>query len=97
MGVADLGSFAQVLNVRETARLFFEPARSGVISWNTYTPQGRLTFRLLRANSPASAWYDYVEWHPSGRKSFSAQSDRDRLAVEVDLLHADQPFDGIEL
>ncbi|MEO9169657.1 MAG: C39 family peptidase, partial [Candidatus Aquilonibacter sp.] len=42
-------------------------------------------------------WYDYVEWHPSGRKSFSAQSDRDRLAVEVDLLHADQPFDGIEL
>ncbi len=97
MGVADLGSFAQAVNVRETARLSFDPARSGVISWNTYTPAGRLSFRLLRAHSPASAWYDYAEWHPSGRKSFSPESDRDRLRVEVDLLRADQPFDGIEL
>lgn len=97
MGVANLSSFAQAANVRETARLSFEPARSGVISWNTYSPKGRLSFRLLRANAPASAWYDYAEWHPRGRKSFSAESDRDRLRVEVDLLRADQPFDGLEI
>lgn len=97
VGVADLGSFAQAINVRESARLSFEATRSGVISWNTYAPQGKLSFRLLRANTPASAFYDYAEWHPTGRKSFSPQSDRDRLRVDVDLLRADQPFDGIEL
>ena len=97
MGVADLANYAQAVNVRETAQLFFEPTRMGVVSWNTYAPQGRLQFRLLRAHAPSSAWYDYAEWHPHGRKSFSAESDRDHVRVEVDLLHADQPFDGIEL
>ncbi|MDQ2865490.1 MAG: C39 family peptidase [Candidatus Eremiobacteraeota bacterium] len=97
MAVADLSAFAQALNIRESARLCFEPARGGVISWNTYAAAGKLSFRLLRANSPASTWYDYAEWHPSGRKSFSAQSDRDGVRVDVDLLHAEQPFDGIEL
>lgn len=97
VGVADLEPFAQAINIRETASLAFDSTRSGVISWNTYAPQGKLAFRLLRAQRPASAWYDYVEWHPSGRKSFSPQSDRDHLSVEVDLLRADQPFDGIEL
>ena len=75
MGVAHLSSFAQATNVRESARLRFEPTRKGVISWNTYAPEGRLRFRLLRALTPASAWYDFVEWHPSGRKSFSAASE----------------------
>ncbi len=97
MGVADLASFAQAVNIRESAQLFFEPARMGVLSWNTYAPQGRLRFRLLRAHTPASAWYDYAEWHPHGRKSYSAESDRDRVKVEVDLIRADQPFDGIEV
>ena len=69
----------------------------GVISWNTYAPQGRLRFRLLRARTPGSTWYDYAEWHPRGRKSYSAESDRDGIRVEVDLIHADQPFDGIEV
>ncbi len=97
MGVADLASYAQALNVRESAQLFFEPARMGVISWNTYEPQGRIRFRLLRAHSPSSTWYDYAEWHPHGRKSFSAESDRDRIRVDVDLIRSDQPFDGIEV
>jgi hypothetical protein len=87
----------QVFNVRETARILFDPARSGVLSWNTFAPSGRVAFRLLRAHSPASAWYDYAEWHPSGRKSFSPQSDREGLRVDVDIIQADQPFDGIEV
>ena len=97
MGVEHLTTFAKALNVRETARLQFEPARSGVVSWNTLAPAGRLRFRLLRALTPASAWYDYVEWHPSGRKSFSPQSDRDGVYVDVDVITAQTPFDGIEL
>jgi hypothetical protein len=97
MGVADLTSFRQVTNAREGATLRFEPTRSGVISWNTYAPSGRLSFRLLRAGAPATASYDYAEWHPTGRKSFSAQSDREGVRVDVDIIKADQPFDGIEL
>jgi hypothetical protein len=97
MESSTIAAFAQTLNARESASLFFEPARSGVISWNTYAPKGRLLFRLLRAHVPATDWYDYAEWHSSGRNSFSAQSDRDGLRVEVDLIRAEQPFDGIEL
>lgn len=97
MGVADLASFGQALNIRDGTTLRFEPARRGVISWNTYGPAGLLRFRLLRAGSPASSWYDYAEWHPSGRKSFGAQSDREGVHVDVDIVSAEQPFDGIEL
>ncbi len=89
--------FAQALNARGGATLRFEPVRGGVISWNTYAPSGTLRFRILRAGMPASAWYDYAQWQPSGRKSFSPQSDRDGIAVDVDVLGAEQPFDGIEL
>jgi len=96
MGVDGL-MFAQALNVRNGAILRFEPVRSGVISWNTYAPSGTLRFRVLRAGAPASNWYDYVQWHPSGRKSFSPQSDRDGIGVDTDVLHAQQPFDGVEL
>jgi hypothetical protein len=97
MGVADLSTFAQVANVRERARLLFEPARRAVVSWNTRAPQGRLRFRLLRAHEPATSWYDYAEWHPSGRKSFSPASDREGVRVDVDVIDADAPYDGIEL
>ena len=90
-------TFAQATNVRETARLRFDPTRTGVISWNTFAPQGRLRFRLLRALSPSSAWYNYAEWHPTGRKSFSPVSDTDGVSVDVDIIHAQTPFDGIEL
>lgn len=89
--------FAQALNVRGGATLRFEPVRGGVISWNTYAPSGTLRFRLLRAGTPAGAWYDYAQWQPSGRKSFSPTSDRDGVSVDVDVLGAEQPFDGIEL
>jgi Peptidase_C39 like family len=71
--------------------------RGGVISWNTHAPAGTLRFRILRAGAPASSWYDYAQWQTSGRKSFSPTSDRDGVSVDVDVLHAEQPFDGIEL
>jgi hypothetical protein len=89
--------FAQALKVRGGATLHFEPVRGGVISWNTHAPAGTLRFRILRAGAPASARYDYAQWQPSGRKSFSPTSDRDGVNVDVDVLHAEQPFDGIEL
>lgn len=96
--MADLiSAFAQAVNVTEGTTLTFEPARKGVISWNTFAPQGRLRFRLLRAHAPATPWYDYVDWHPTGRRSFSATSDVTGVHVNVDVITADQPFDGIEL
>ena len=89
--------YAQAVNVRGGTTLRFEPVRGGVISWNTLAPAGTLRFRILRAGAPASAWYDYAQWQPSGRKSFSPASDRDALNVDTDVLSAEQPFDGIEL
>jgi hypothetical protein len=89
--------YAQALNVRGGTTLHFEPVRGGVISWNTYAPSGTLRFRILRAGSPASSWYDYAQWQPSGRKSFSPTSDRDGVSVDTDVLQAEQPFDGLEL
>jgi len=82
-------------NVRESARLLFEPARSGVPSWNTYAPSGQLEFRLLRAHAPATDWLDFAQWQPTGSKSYSP--DHEGVRVDVDVIRADQPFDGIEL
>jgi hypothetical protein len=97
VGVADLSdaAFAQELRAGESAQLFFEPARSGVLSWNTHAPSGRLSFRLLRAHRPAGDWIDHAEWRPAGAKSFSAEHEGTR--VEVDVVRAAQPFDGIEV
>jgi hypothetical protein len=88
-------AFTQALDVREAARLLFEPTRSGVLSWNTFTPTGLLEFRLLRALTPATAWLDYAQWHAGGSKSFSP--DRNGVHVEIDVIRAEQPFDGIEV
>lgn len=87
--------FAQKLDAGETARLLFEPVRGGVLSWNTYAPAGRIEFRLLRAHSPATDWLDYAQWQPSGAKSFSPS--HQGVDVDVDVLRAEQPFDGIEV
>lgn len=88
-------AFAQVLGADETARLFFEPSRSGVLSWNTHAPSGLLAFRLLRAHAPASDWLDLVQWRPGGAKSYSPQ--HEDIVVDVDVIRAAQPFDGIEV
>jgi hypothetical protein len=88
-------AFAQVLGARETARLFFEPTRSGVLTWNSHTASGHLSFRLLRAHQPSSEWLDHTEWRPAGAKSFSAEHEGTR--VDVDVIRSEQPFDGIEV
>lgn len=87
--------FAQALDVGETARLLFEPVRGGVLSWNTYAPAGRIEFRLLRAHTPATDWLDYAQWQPSGAKSFSPS--HQGVDVDVDVVTAEHPFDGIEV
>ena len=87
--------FTEVRDVRETARLLFQPARGGVISWNTFAPMGRIEFRLLRAHAPATPWMDYALWHPNGSKSYSPE--HDGVRVDVDMIRAEQPFDGIDV
>jgi len=88
-------SFAEVLQAREFARLEFEPARAGVLSWNTHAPHGRLQFRILRAGRPGADWLDHSEWQPSAAKSFGAE--HQGVGVDVDVIRAAQPFDGIEV
>lgn len=93
----ELSPFAVALNVTQSARLRVAPARTAVLSWNSYDDAGRLQFRLLRAGVPATDWYDFAEWHEHGRKSFSARSDSDGLSVDVDVITAIQPFDGVDM
>jgi hypothetical protein len=88
-------AFAQRLQARESGQLFFEPTRSGVLSWNTHAPSGRISFRLLRARQPSGDWLDHAEWRPAGAKSFSPEHEGTR--VDVDVIRATQPFDGIEV
>ncbi len=88
-------AFAEISNVSESARLAFEPTRSGVLSWNTHAAAGRLSFRVLRAGRPASDWLDHSEWRPTGAKSFSPEHAGTR--VDVDVVRASQPFDGVEV
>jgi Peptidase_C39 like family len=95
MADLSLPAFAQAFGARESARLFFEPARSGVLSWNTHAHSGRIAFRLLRARRPSSDWLDHSEWRPAGAKSFSPEHDGTR--VDIDVIRAAQPFDGIEV
>jgi hypothetical protein len=75
--------------------LLFEPAREGVLSWNTFTESGTIVFRLLRAHMPATPWLKHVEWSAEGRTSFSPQ--HEDVQVDVDVIRSTQPFDGIEL
>ncbi len=88
-------AFAQTLRARESALLSFEPSRSGVLSWNSHASNGRVAFRLLRASRPSGDWLDYAEWRPAGARSFSPQLQGVR--VEVDVIRATRPFDGIEV
>lgn len=94
MGLADI-ALAVSYDARESARLTFEPAREGVLSWNTFAERGSIEFRLLRAHAPATDWLPYAEWTSDGRKSFSPT--HDDVTVDVDVIHSAQPFDGIEV
>jgi hypothetical protein len=82
-------------DVEDLATLTFEPARQGVLSWNTFSESGALAFRLLRAHMPATPWLQHVEWSAEGRLSFSPK--HEDVTVEVDVINSSQPFDGIEV
>jgi len=82
-------------DVAELATLTFEPAREGVLSWNTFSDAGKIAFRLLRAHVPATAWLTHVEWSAKGRHSFSPA--HAGVQVDVDVIKSTQPFDGIEV
>lgn len=82
-------------NAQDLATLTFEPAREGVLSWNTFTERGAIAFRLLRAHMPATLWLQHVEWSAEGRLSHSPR--HEDTHVDVDVIRSTQPFDGIEL
>jgi hypothetical protein len=77
------------------ATLTFEPAREGVLSWNTFSERGTLGFRLLRAHMPSTPWLTHVEWSPEGRLSHSPM--HEGVRADVDVIRSTQPFDGIEV
>jgi hypothetical protein len=97
VAVEDLSAaaFAQTHDVEDGAKLFFEATRTGVLSWNTHAPSGRIAFRLLRAHQVDGDWLDHSEWQRDGATSLSPTHDGTR--VDVDVITAAQPFDGLEL
>jgi Peptidase_C39 like family len=82
-------------DVEDLATLNFEPAREGVLSWNTFTESGLIEFRLLRAHMAATPWLPYAQWSAEGRKSFSPE--HEDVRVEIEVIRSTQPFDGIEV
>lgn len=90
-------------SIDESAVLTFEPAREGVLSWNTFAEKGALEFRLLRAHTPATPWLEHVRWSAEGRQSFSpfyeepSNGSAHVVHVETDIIFSTQPFDGIEV
>jgi hypothetical protein len=82
-------------DVEDLATLTFEPAREGVLSWNTFSESGTIAFRLLRAQMPATPWLTHVQWSSEGRQSFSPA--HEEVRVDVDVIRSTQPFDGIEV
>jgi hypothetical protein len=88
-------AFAQAHRVQDGTTIFFEATRTGVLSWNTHAPSGRIAFRLLRAHQVDGDWLDHSEWQSDGATSLSPTHDGTR--VEVDVISATQPFDGIEV
>ena len=87
--------YAQRLGVEERGRLRFAPARTGVLSWNTFAQEGRVAFRLLRAGTADGDWLDHSRWEPGGSTSLNAT--HEGTSVDVDVITARLPFDGIEV
>lgn len=87
--------YAEQLGIDQRGRLRCTPVRTGVLSWNTHAPEGRIAFRLLRAGRPDGDWIDHSAWQPGGSTSLSAT--HDGTSVNVDVITAQLPFDGIEV
>jgi len=82
-------------SVEELGTLTFEPAREGVLSWNTFAENGTIALRLLRAYAPATPWLTHAQWSPDGGLSFSPK--HDDVRIDVDVIRASRPFDGMEV
>ncbi len=87
--------YAQLLGIEERARLRFAPTRTGVLSWNTHADRGRIAFRLLRAGTPDGDWIEHSTWEPGGATSLNPT--HDGTSVNVDIITAKLPFDGIDV
>jgi hypothetical protein len=87
--------YAEQLGIGQRGRLRFAPVRTGVLSWNTHAEEGRIAFRLLRAGTPDGDWVDHSRWEPGGSTSLNAT--HDGTSVNVDVITAQLPFDGIEV
>ena len=77
------------------AKLFCDPTREAVLSWNTNAPEGDIAVRILRAHQPDGLWLPHAKWSAGGRHSFSAK-DHD-VVIETDVITALHPFDGLEI
>lgn len=94
--MVELGAFRYARDVRN-ARLSCAPAREAVVSWNARASEGTLRFRLLYADGSTSAWYPYAQWSPHERRSFSTHDAAAGLDIRVDVIAAEDAFDGLEL
>jgi hypothetical protein len=94
LGVVDI-SLALRTGAVDEATLTFDPAREGILSWNTFAHSGSISFRLLRAHAPATGWLPYAQWSGDGKTSFSPQ--HEGVRVDVDVIRSTQLFDGVEI
>lgn len=78
-----------------SAKLFCEPTREAVLSWNTLAPSGDLLVRILRAHQPDGDWLAHAHWSRTGRHSYSAKVHD--LIIETDVITSTRPFDGVEI
>ncbi|MBC5815693.1 MAG: C39 family peptidase [Candidatus Eremiobacteraeota bacterium] len=98
IGTRGCGRFNLPVSIKNDpagGKLFCEPTREAVLSWNTLAPEGELFVRILRAHQPDSEWLPHAKWSRTGRHSFSAK-DHD-VVIETDVVTSSQPFDGIEV
>jgi len=80
-------------SVRTSAIVDCPPSRKAVLSWNTHSPRGELSFRVLSNGRPVSDWLLHSTWSPGERRSFSPQDDGVR--VQTDVITAERPFNAV--
>ena len=88
--------FAQILDARERARLCVRAdARRRPELEHPYSERPARVPPAARRTSPPTDWLDYAHWAPGGATSLSPEHDGTR--VDVDVIHATMPFDGIDV
>ncbi len=93
--IAQTAVLAMKTDLDQFATLTFESTREGVLSWNTFDERGAIAFRLLRDDARDGPWIDLARWDAHERRSFSGE--HGGVRVDVDVIRALIPFDGIEV